>query len=87
MSILEKIKKDQQQPEELKAMEQPKEPKHSRVVGYLYKGQFLHQVVLPNGQIVKPNEFGYFTPSTPELKEMLEYYCKTGNCIKEPVFE
>lgn len=83
MSILEKIKKDQQP-------EQPKEvpePKPSQVVGYLYKGQFLHQVVLPNGQIVKPNEFGYFTPSTPELKEMLEYYCKTGNCIKEPVFE
>lgn len=43
-----------------------------------YKNVRLHSVVLKDGKVVKPNEYGYYESPEGELKDLLAYYAKKG---------
>ena len=43
-----------------------------------FKNNRLHQVVLKNGEVIKPNKYGYYEGAEGEALQLLEYYANTG---------
>lgn len=47
-----------------------------------FKNNRLHQVVLKNGEVVKPNKFGYYEEAEGEVLTALEFYAGLGLVTK-----
>lgn len=43
-----------------------------------YRNIRLHQIVLPSGEVVKPNKYGYYEETNGEARSLLEYYASKG---------
>lgn len=63
-------------------LEQLGSVKEAPITGY--KSLDLTQFVKSNGEMVKPDEDGYFVPKDQEEYDLLEYYAKRGMLVEYP---
>lgn len=47
-----------------------------------YKSLRIHQLILPDGTVEKPNDYGYYVDSSEEAKKMLNYFNQQGKVEK-----